>query len=154
MHIRAVVGPDLDADLDLLAEIFAGECDALGVPGAVVVAKDVAELTAALGQASADPTGALVVVPGSMQATERLLLTCDPVRAVWFDPAATGPVDVGEGSDYLHGRGLWGLVWAVRRAVFQFGSPARRIAYGPHPDQWGELRLPATGNRRAGPSPY
>ncbi|RGC69283.1 alpha/beta hydrolase fold protein [Micromonospora sp. MW-13] len=42
------------------------------------------------------------------------------------------------------------MVWAVRHAVHRHRSPATRIGYGPHPQQWGELRLPVG---TAGPVP-
>ena len=146
MDIRVVVGPDVDADLRLVEEILARECDVSRASGLVEVAADAAGLELALRRVTADPTCAVVVAPGSREATEQLLAVCGPVRAVWFDPAATGPVQVGESGDYVYGRGLGGLVWAVRRAVNRLSEPARRIPYGPHPDQWGELRLPATGD--------
>ncbi|MEU3164437.1 alpha/beta hydrolase [Streptosporangium sp. NPDC006930] len=43
---------------------------------------------------------------------------------------------------HMHGRGIWGLTWAIRHAVHRLRRPARRIAYGDHPDQWAEVRSP------------
>ncbi|MEE3920513.1 alpha/beta hydrolase [Micromonospora sp. BRA006-A] len=55
------------------------------------------------------------------------------------------------GAVHLAGRGLWGLAWAIRHAVHRLRAPATRIAYGPDPDQWGDLRLPSSP--AAGPAP-
>ncbi|MEU4537816.1 alpha/beta hydrolase [Streptosporangium sp. NPDC023825] len=43
---------------------------------------------------------------------------------------------------HIHGRGIWGLTWAIRHAVHRMRRPAHRVAYGDHPDQWAEVRLP------------
>ncbi|MER5643203.1 alpha/beta hydrolase [Streptosporangium sp. NPDC002524] len=43
---------------------------------------------------------------------------------------------------HIHGRGIWGLTWAIRHAVHRLRRPAHRIAYGDHPDQWAEVRPP------------
>ena len=138
MNVDVILGPELVADADLLRELAVAEFEALGVTGVVRAAKD---LRAAL----ADATGAVVVVPGPTPAARAAM--AEPGdhagRTVWLDLTATGPQPVAAGSDHLQGREIWGLTWAVRRAVHRLRRPARRIAYGPDPEQWGELRLPA-----------
>ncbi|WP_440063509.1 alpha/beta hydrolase [Streptosporangium sp. OZ121] len=48
----------------------------------------------------------------------------------------------GTAGTHIHGRGVWGLTWAIRHAVHRLRRPAHRVAYGDHPDQWAEVRLP------------
>ncbi|MFI6480396.1 alpha/beta hydrolase [Nonomuraea sp. NPDC050663] len=62
--------------------------------------------------------------------------------AVWLDLARND-----HGPD-IHGRGVAGLTWAVRRAVHRRRHPGEIVAYGTHPDQWAELHLPP------GPGPH
>ncbi|MGC5010539.1 alpha/beta hydrolase [Streptosporangium sp. DT93] len=58
-------------------------------------------------------------------------------------PPASGAAGTADAKGpYLHGRGVWGLTWAIRHAVHRLRHPARRVAYGDHPDQWAEVRPP------------
>ncbi|MFC4056831.1 alpha/beta hydrolase [Planomonospora corallina] len=138
--VVVVTGPGLVADLRLLSETAEREFDRLGVRGRVVAAAGAAEVEALLASPETP-----VVLPGPTREV-RALMARHP-RAVWLD---LHPVADPAGPEHLHGRGVWGLVWAVRRAVHRLRRPARRIAYGPHPDQWAEVR-PARG--AAGPAP-
>ncbi|WP_433239414.1 alpha/beta hydrolase [Streptosporangium sp. CA-135522] len=150
-NVLVITGPGLVADLRLLTEVADREFAALGVSGKVSSASDPDAFRAAL-----DFSGALVAVPGP-DPEARSLLSARP-GAVWLDltrsAAPAGPVSgtpdpagAFEGV-HLHGRGVWGLAWAIRHAVHRLRWPARRIAYGDHPDQWAEVRLPhgATGS--------
>lgn len=134
-----VTGPGLVADLRLVTEVADREFAALGVSGEVVSASDLSGFRETL-----DFPGALVVLPGPDHEI-RSLYTEHP-QAVWLDvtkhdtPPAT-PAD-GPAGGYLHGRGIWGLTWAIRHAVHRLRRPARRVAYGDHPDQWADVRLP------------
>ncbi|MET7397782.1 alpha/beta hydrolase [Dactylosporangium sp. NPDC005572] len=138
MHVDVILGPDLVADLDLVRELAEAEFAGLGVAGAVRAAPD---LAAAL----ADTTGAVVALPGPTASARRLMTAPGPhiPRTVWLDLTATGPQPVAAGSEHHQGREIWGVTWAVRRAVHRLRHPARRVAYGPDAEQWGELRLPA-----------
>jgi acetyl esterase/lipase len=153
VQVCVVIGSAVELDLDLVRQIMATECAALGVPGRLVSADG--GLEAALERASDGGPCAVVAVPGPA-----------PSGVVTFDPGADraqGPADQAavlgsadqgraqgsgdrggaEGSgDHIYGRGLWGLAWAIRRAVYQLRVPPRRVVYGPDPDQWAEVRLP------------
>lgn len=145
-----IVGPRLVADADLLRETVEAELPALGVTGRIVTAGDQAAVAAAIAEAAGD-LGAIVVLPGPDPEVRRLMRAPGrhAGRTVWCDLTATGRVPVAAGSAHLSGRGIWGVVWAVRHALHRLRHPARRVAYGDHPDQWGELRLPPG----AGPHP-
>ncbi|WP_245878239.1 alpha/beta hydrolase [Streptosporangium subroseum] len=144
-NVLVVTGPGLVADLRLLTEVADREFEALGVSGKVSAVPDVSGLQAAL-----EFPGAVVVVPGP-EAEIRSLFHGHS-RAVWLDltksDAPPAPLGVaGETGDatsatHIHGRGIWGLTWAIRHAVHRLRRPAKRVAYGDHPDQWAEVRLP------------
>ncbi|MEV6928898.1 alpha/beta hydrolase [Dactylosporangium sp. NPDC051485] len=144
MNVDVIVGPDVVADLDLVRELAAAEFAGLGVEGAVHAAPDLAAALEAT-------TGAVVALPGPTASARALMATPGrhAPRTVWLDLTATGPQPVAAGSEHHQGREIWGVTWAVRRAVHRLRHPARRIAYGPDAEQWGELRLPAG----TGPAP-
>ncbi|GAA3447708.1 alpha/beta hydrolase [Planomonospora venezuelensis] len=163
VNVRVITGPGLVADLPLLAEVADREFAALGVRGTVSPAPGPSELEAAL-EAAADSSEVLVVLPGPDPGVRALIPACP--HAVWLDlaravpapgeqPGALRPARTVPGqpefaaesgvvvrSTHLHGRGVWGLAWAIRHAVHRRWWPARRVAYGAHPDQWAEVRLP------------
>ncbi|RCG26547.1 alpha/beta hydrolase [Sphaerisporangium album] len=143
MRVLVVAGPGLVADARLLREVAGAEAAALGVPARFAVAGDAAALEAELGATSGDC--AVVVLPGPHPDVRALmgLPAAYAPRTVWLDLERTGPVPVAGGAAHQQGRGVGGLIWAIRHAVHRLRWPARRIAYGPHPDQWAELRLPA-----------
>lgn len=134
--VRVLVGPGVIADPTLLSEIAEREFAALGVTGALV--HD--ELR------SLDAGGAVVALPGPAPAS-RALMAREP--CVWLDLDLAGECDLAQGAAHIHGRGVEGLAWAIRHAVHRTRHPARRIPYGAHRDQWGELYLP----EREGPVP-
>jgi acetyl esterase/lipase len=149
--VRVVAGPGLVADPDLLRETTDAACAALGVAGRVTAAADPEEFGHALAAAGRNGATALVALPGPDPAARRLMRAPGrhAARTVWCDLTDTGPVEVATGGAHLYGRGMPGLVWAIRHAVHRLRRPARRIRYGGHSDQWGELRLPpATRCRR------
>jgi acetyl esterase/lipase len=141
VDVVVVAGPGLVADPELIRETADAELEALGVAGRFVAAADPAAVADAL--AGAD-TGAVVVLPGPDAETRRLMTQPGPHadRTVWYDLTRTGPMEVAGGGAHLYGRGVWGVMWAIRHAVHRLRHPAHRIGYGPHPDQWAELRLP------------
>ncbi|MEV0586396.1 alpha/beta hydrolase [Nonomuraea sp. NPDC050310] len=128
--MRIIVGADVAADAALLREIAEREFDALGVTGVWSE-----ELDAGKGEA-------LVLVPGPDPGTRAAMAELDP-SAVWAD------FDRREDAPGIYGRGIEGLLWAIRRAVHLRRHAPQRIRYGGAPEQWAELHLPEGG----GPHP-
>jgi acetyl esterase/lipase len=125
VEIVVVVGPRVVADPALLASVAEAAFAELGVPGRTVMARSVAEFAEVAGG-----EGAVVAVPG-----ERSLST--PATAVRYDLGVEEPLP---GITHLHGRGVWGLGWAIRHAVHRHRHPARRVFYGDDPEQWADVR--------------
>ncbi|MPZ26452.1 MAG: alpha/beta hydrolase fold domain-containing protein [Micromonosporaceae bacterium] len=152
MRVLVVVGPGVVADLALLREIVEPEFRVLGVAGQLAPAADPDRLRELLTGAGREGPSAVVALPGPEPAARRLTREPGPhaARTVWYDLARTGPLAVAPGSAHLSGRGVAGLVWAVRHAVHRVRHPPRRIGYGDDPDQWAELRMP---DRAPGPAP-
>ncbi|WP_326554299.1 alpha/beta hydrolase [Micromonospora sp. NBC_01813] len=146
--VLVVAGPGLDVDPQLLHGLVVGEAAGLGVTGDFVAAADagqVRQLLHGLGVGSA-----VVLLPGPDPAVRSLLTAGGDwaARTVHYDPEVTGPQPTDPAAVHLYGRGVWGLAWAIRHAVHRLRRPALRVAYGPDPEQWGELRLPpAAGDR-------
>ncbi|MDH2426288.1 alpha/beta hydrolase [Sphaerisporangium sp. TRM90804] len=153
MEVLVVAGPGVVADAGLLEETAAAEWAALGVQGRFAAVADVAALAAELERAGEGC--ALVALPGPDPEARRLMDVASghAPRTVWLDLDRTGPRTVAGGAAHVRGRGVAGLGWAVRHAVHRLRRPARRIPYGPHPDQWADLRLPAAGARLPAPAP-
>jgi acetyl esterase/lipase len=140
---QVVVAEGVRADHALLTKVAREEFERLGVDGTVAVAAGAAGVRERL--AAGTPT---VVLPGP-NAAVRALMTRGGAHApatVWYDIEVTGPAAVAPGAAHLYGRGVWGLVWAIRHAVLRLRHPAPRIAYGPGAEQYGELRLPAAAD--------
>ncbi|GII82560.1 hypothetical protein Ssi03_05500 [Sphaerisporangium siamense] len=148
MGVSVVAGPGLVADPRLLEEVAGAELAALGVPGRFTAVSGVAELRAALGAAGEGQ--ALVVMPGPLPEARRLigLVEDHSPRTVWLDLDRVGPIAAAGGAAHHQGRGVAGLIWAIRHAVHRLRWPPHRIPYGPHADQWAELRLPGDGPER------
>ncbi|WP_433518097.1 alpha/beta hydrolase [Nonomuraea sp. CA-143628] len=140
--VLVVVGPGLVADAPLLSETAEREFAALGVSGALVHARDAAEVVACTAAGDGEfSAAAVVVVPGPVDEVRRLMgQRLGPL--VWLDLARVDGAEVGEGAAHIHGRGVEGLIWAIRHAVHRLRHPRTRIPYGTHRDQWGELYLP------------
>ncbi|WP_326641358.1 alpha/beta hydrolase [Streptosporangium sp. NBC_01755] len=149
LHVPVVIGPGLVADLRLLTEVADREFAALGVSGTVSMTSDLPGFRAAL-----DSPGALVVLPGPDPGARGLF--AERPEAVWLDVTKSeAPLPGSAGGalgTHLHGRGIWGLTWAIRHAVHRLRRPAHRVAYGDHPDQWAEIR-PPYGTAGQAPSP-
>ncbi len=143
MRIAVVVGPGVVADTALLESLATTACAELGATGQFATAASADEVRFLI--AATDLP--VVALPGPTPEV-RALMAAAPPHVVWYDLTVEPPVD---GAVHLQGRGVWGLVWAVRHAAHRFRSPATRIAYGPHPDQWGDLRLPT--REKAAPAP-
>ncbi|WP_431915151.1 alpha/beta hydrolase [Nonomuraea jabiensis] len=140
IEVLVVVGPGLVADAGLLEEIAAREFAAAGVSGTLVHARDASDVLSLLSSGEG-ADGCAVVLPGP-SAEVRSLIGRDLGAVVWVDVERADGVTTGEGATHLHGRGIGGLGWGIRHAVHRVRHPSRRIAYGPLPEQWGELYLP------------
>jgi acetyl esterase/lipase len=149
LQVLVVAGPGLVADPDLLRETVDAELRALGVTGRYLAATDADALWTTVAEAGRRERVAVVVLPGPDPGARRQLAWPGPhaARTVWCDLTGTGPVEVAGGGAHLWGRGVAGLAWAVRHAVHRLRHPARRIRYGPDPDQWAELRMPPGPDR-------
>ncbi|MET9244271.1 hypothetical protein [Nonomuraea sp. NPDC003709] len=142
IEVLVVVGPGVVADAGLLEEIAAREFSAAGVSGTLVHARDASQVVSLLSSPSSpEGAGGVVVLPGP-SAEVRSLIGRDLGAVVWVDVERADGVTAGEGATHLHGRGVGGLAWGIRHAVHRVRHPSRRIAYGPLPEQWGELYLP------------
>ncbi|MFI6735572.1 alpha/beta hydrolase [Nonomuraea sp. NPDC050451] len=142
IEVLVIVGPGLVADDGLLEEIAAREFAAAGVSGTLVHARDASHVLSLLSSPSSPGgAGCAVVLPGP-SAEVRSLIGRDLGAVVWVDVERADGVTAGKGATHLHGRGISGPAWAIRHAVHRVRHPSRRIAYGPLPEQWGELYLP------------
>ncbi|MBB5784206.1 alpha/beta hydrolase family protein [Nonomuraea jabiensis] len=139
IEVLVVVGPGLVADAGLLEEIAAREFAAAAVSGTLVHARDASDVLSLL--SAREGAGCAVVLPGP-SAEVRSLIGRDLGAVVWVDIERADGVTAGKGAAHLHGRGIGGLGWGIRHAVHRVRHPSRRIAYGPLPEQWGELYLP------------
>ncbi|MEV0826101.1 hypothetical protein [Nonomuraea rubra] len=131
--VLVIVGPGVAVDAGLLGEIARREFAVLGVRGRIVRARDAAHLRSLMREEAV-----VVVVPAPGE----------DASAMIRQPPGTGvvvPVDLDrvESARHIHGRGIAGLAWGIRHAVHRARHPdVRRIAYGPSPEQWGDLYLP------------
>ncbi|WP_199537017.1 alpha/beta hydrolase family protein [Spongiactinospora gelatinilytica] len=150
MRVTVLIGPEAPGDRALIEEIAGAELARLSASGQVLAADDAPALRSLL----AAPAEAFVVLPGPQAAARELMTGPGPhaARTVWLDLRHTGPARVADGAAHIHGRGMDGLAWALRHAVYRTRHPARRVPYGEHPDQWADLRLPVDP-RRAGAEP-
>ncbi|GIM97081.1 alpha/beta hydrolase family protein [Paractinoplanes toevensis] len=130
MDVLLVLGPDLVADHGLLTKLAGDTAWDLDVGLRVVLTTGPAETAEAL----AGHDGPAVVTPA-----DPALMAAAPASVVWYDLTVADPA----GPAHLHGRGVWGLVWAIRHAVHRLRAPAARVAYGDHPEQWADERTPA-----------
>ncbi|MBL7252866.1 alpha/beta hydrolase family protein [Paractinoplanes lichenicola] len=125
MDVLLVLGPDLVADRELLTKLAGDTAWDLDAGLQVVDAATAAELAAHDGPA--------VVVPA-----DPALMAAAPANTVFYDLTVAHPAS----PQHLHGRGVWGLAWAIKHAVHRLRHPAERIAYGGHAEQWADERLP------------
>ncbi|MFD0472646.1 alpha/beta hydrolase [Nonomuraea thailandensis] len=136
--VLVIVGPGVVADAGLLGEIARREFAVLGVRGRLVHARDTAHVRSLMRE---EAVVVVVPAPGSEATT---LIRQPPGAGVVV------PVDLDrvEGARHIHGRGIAGLAWGIRHAVHRARHPdVRRIAYGPSPEQWGDLYLPQSEDR-------
>lgn len=141
MQALVVLGPDTGADADLLGDQARSAAEELGVDLRLVTAASADQVVAVLsghdGPAVAVTSDPVVI---SSVATE---VVCYDLRIA----------DVVQGPLHLHGRGVWGLLWAIRHAVHRKRFPAQRIRYGDGQDQWADERQPESPRGAGGQGP-
>ncbi|MFF5111071.1 alpha/beta hydrolase [Streptosporangium sp. NPDC000509] len=178
-HVNVLIGPGVVADLRLLTEVADREFAALGVGGTVSATPDVPGFRAALESRDVlvilpgpDPEARRLASERPDAVWLDLTMRPHPAKADAPLPAAEAGTGTADGAvstggtgaaggtgatgatravsgTHMHGRGIWGLTWAIRHAVHRLRRPARRIAYGDHPDQWSEVRSPYGGDGQA-----
>lgn len=185
-HVIVLTGPGLVADLRLLTEVADREFAALGLGGTVSATSDLPGFRAALESPDVlvvlpgpdpevrrlfaerpdavwlDLTKADAPLPALVDGTASGSGTASASGEAGAGGTASGGGEAGAGGTrgmvgtHLHGRGIWGLTWAIRHAVHRLRRPAHRIAYGDHPDQWAEMRPPygVVGQAPATMPPY
>lgn len=139
--------------LDAWCAAWAAE---MGWRADAVAADDERALAAAVGGAEAD---GVVLVPGELTASARVAqaVAASPAVAVEVHLGglrrrghAPGATPVGAAcARTLHGRGTDGYRDALRHLAHRHGWPPAELAYGSHPEQVADLRVPAGG----GPHP-
>lgn len=90
------------------------------------------------------PAGEALVVatpPGAADAMLAALPDAEDRRIVWVELEAPGARRK-DARALIRGRGVNGYHWAVRSAHWRWKVPFETIAYGPEPENVGELRLP------------
>lgn len=131
-----------DVDEQTVDELVAGEAAALGVDVAATWVDGLGCLGDAVQQAAAaDELLVVLTAPGEPELGR--LASVGDQRVLRLDIARREP-DLTPGLvAHLQGRGVWGVVWALRAVHHRRRHEVHREAYGDRRDQLGELRLPA-----------
>jgi acetyl esterase/lipase len=130
-------------------ELASTECVALGVALDIAWTDDLSGLATAVDDAAAagEP---LVVVPAPRSPDLGELTGLGDAEVLRLDIHVREPDRSPGLAAHLQGRGLWGLVWALRAVHYRRRHAPQVVPYGEAPDQFGELRLPREGS---GPFP-
>ncbi|MGF0313624.1 alpha/beta hydrolase [Rhodococcus sp. IEGM1428] len=130
-HIDIIAAPGVFADLATAQELVARALDARGLSGGIVDA--------------ATGSDEVIVVPGDRIPVD----TSSYSSVIRVDLGQCAP-DRSDGiRTHIRGRGLDGLRFAIDSVYFHRFHPGTIVAYGDHPEQRAELRVPAG----AGPFP-
>ena len=141
MQVLVVLGPDTGADADLLGDQARSAAEELGVDLRLVTAAAADRVMAVL----SGHDGPAVAVT-----SDPVVISSVAAEVVCYDLRIA---DVVRGPLHLHGRGVWGLPWAVRHAVHRKRSPAQRVRYGDGQDQWADERQPESSWGAGDPGP-
>lgn len=153
LFVTTIVGPaDLPDGWDIAARRWAAD---LEVELEIRVADDAPGLAARL-RAAAARADAVLLSAGACADDGEVVGAVGEVRdqqhtpVVHVDarqaPHPLGPVRQAC-SRAVHGRGRRSFQWALRHLVARHRRPPTEVAYGPHPAQVGDLRLPDGGGR-------
>jgi acetyl esterase/lipase len=139
-----------DVDEQTVDELVAGEAAALGVDVTTTWVDDLTGLGAAVRAAeAADELLVVLTAPGEPDL--QALAPVGQQQVLRLDVALREP-DLTSGLvAHLQGRGVWGVVWALRALHHRRRHVVHREAYGDRREQFGDLRLPDDGGR--GPYP-
>jgi len=138
-RVGVVFAPGAVAHQGTAAELIDRALVARGLTGNIVFARDAPEFDAAV----AAEGGECIVVPGA-----GISFVAPPAGAIRVD-LGPSPADRSAGIRvHIRGRGLEGLRYAVDSWYHHRCHPGTIRAYGAHPDQCGELRIPQ------GPGPF
>ncbi|MGN6302469.1 MAG: alpha/beta hydrolase [Angustibacter sp.] len=130
-----------DVDEETVDELVAGEAAALGVEVRTMWVDDLGCLGVAVQQAI-DAAELLLVLTAPGEPDLQTLGRVGEQRVLRLDVAAREP-DLTPGLvAHLQGRGVWGVVWALRALHHRRRHVVHHEAYGERRDQVGELRLP------------
>lgn len=153
LSVTTIVGPaDLPDGWDVAARRWAAD---LEVVLEIHATDDAPGLAARLRTAAAHADAVLLSVgtcadDGEVAAAVRELRNEQRTPVVHVDarpvPHPIGPVRQAC-SRAVHGRGRRSFQWALRHVVAGHRRPPTEVAYGPHPAQVGDLRLPDGGGR-------
>ncbi len=139
IHLLAQRQP---VDEQTLEELAATEAGQLGAALRTSWVDDLSRLGDAVTDATrTDET--LVVVPAPGEPDLAQVADLGDGRVLRFDLAVREPDPSPGLIAHQQGRGAWGVVWALRAAHHRRRRPVHRVAYGPGPEQVGDLRLPA-----------
>ncbi|OZC89880.1 alpha/beta hydrolase [Rhodococcus sp. 06-412-2C] len=123
-HIDIIAAPGVFADLATAQELVAKALDARGLSGGIVDA--------------ATGSDEVIVVPG-----DGIPIDMSPYTSVVRVDLGQCTPDRSPGiRTHIRGRGLDGLRFAIDSVYFHRFHPGTIVAYGDHPEQRGELRLP------------
>lgn len=137
-HVCVVAAPGVLPDVPAARRVLDRATAARGVTGELVVPASAGGLAAAVERAAA--LGEVVLLPGRSSDVDSLdLATASVIRVDLDDHPPDRSAAVHR---HIRGRGVEGIRYAVDAWASHRAAPAMRHAYGPHPDQHCELRLP------------
>jgi acetyl esterase/lipase len=151
-QVAVINGPGVPVHEEALRSLLEGWASELDTWITLTHCRSKDALLEELGRAASDGVDAAVINPGTtgIWGTEEI---APEIRAkiVWVSLSPGGPTEAIALRDRslagIWGRGVAGYRWAVRFALQRIGSPPVAIAYGCGRDQFGDLRLPNSGDR-------
>src|ERR1700722_5050466 len=136
-----VIAQRQPVDEPSLADCVHSEAAALGITVSLQWSDDLAESIASAGR-SARPGDQLLVVTDASTTDLNSVVAAFAWAATRVDIAVRPPDASPQLAAHIQGRGLDGIRWALRAIANRRRWPVQRIAYGQHPEQFAELRLP------------
>lgn len=140
---------------EVIDQRFAAGLAAAGTAGDLTWISDDGELPAAI-DAAYDEASDVVVLPAGLPTLTGAVPGRVPARSdrgprlVRVDAVQREPDRCTQLSAHIYGRGAEGISYAVRACANHARWPVTTYRYGPHPEQFAELRLPRRGS---GPPP-